>query len=207
MAVLEGIQGVVLNLVLGGAGETSRRFLCNPSAGEKRGSVLTACAGGCSVPNSYLLESFGALWLQLAVIGDALRPWGSSSVPNALLLHLPLFLGSAVRAARCFKLGKLLKKDSEMINSDAVCFCAHGCPLFLFRTENVSRLLTSMWKTATHLGWSPTKVFLLFPSRVSGPCSIPSGLCFLFCSVFCDAHDKISLSWLFEACPVQGLFH
>ena len=134
------------------------------------------------MPNSHLLESFGALWLRLALIGDALRPWGSSSVPNALLLHLPLFLGSAVRAVRCFKLGKLLKKDFEMRNSDTVCFCAHGCPLFLFHTENVSRLLTSMWRTATHLGWSPTKVSPLFPSRVSGHCSVPSGLLsLLFC--------------------------
>lgn len=168
-----------------GASETSRRFLCNPSAGEKQGRVLTACAGGCSVPNSHLFESLGALWLGLTVIGDDLRPWGSSSVPNALLLHLPLFLGSAVRAVRCFKLGKLLKKDFEMINSDKVYFCAHCCPLFLLHAENVSRLLTSMWKTATHLGWSPTKAFLLFPSRVSGAPQHPQWvavsfvLCFL----------------------------
>lgn len=54
-----------------------------------------------------------------------------------------------------------------MINLDKVYFCAHCWHVFLFHTENVFRLLISMWKTAVHLGWSPTKVFLLFPSRVS----------------------------------------
>lgn len=136
------------------------------------------------MPNSHLFESFGALWLGLAVIGDDLRPWGSSSVLNALLLHLPLFLGSAIRAVQCFKLGKLLKKDFEMIGSDTVYFCAHGCPPFLFHTENVSRLLTSMWKTATHLGWSPTKVFLLSPSRVSGALQHPQWAAFSFVLCF-----------------------
>lgn len=59
-----------------------------------------------------------------------------------------------------------------------------------FHTENVFRLLTSMWKIAARRGWSPTKVFLLFLSQVSEVLLLLPGACFLVRFVLCDSHDK-----------------
>lgn len=79
-----------------GASQNSRRFLYNLSAVEMLGRMLTACAGGYSVPKSPSFEQFGALGLGLAVTGDALQTFGFLQCAEhcACIYHLSLGLPS-----------------------------------------------------------------------------------------------------------------